>query len=126
MPFYYPTLRTDGSAYVGKEPRVYKIKDEKGKKHPAYRIVVHTNSSKYFGEYYGVQGTGWRDPPILDDPSETIRRNGRELELFYDGKRLRMVAWRTKRAAYWVSNTLTQSLSEREMIGIAASLERLK
>jgi len=126
MPFYFPGLRTDGAAYVGKEPRVYKIEDEKGKKHPAYRIVVHTSSSEYFGEYYGIQGTGWRDPPILDDPSETIRRNGRELELFYDGRRLRMVAWRTKRAAYWVSNTLTQSLSEREMIGIAASLKRLK
>jgi LCP family protein required for cell wall assembly len=126
MPFYFPTVRTEGGAYVGKEPRVYRIRDETGKKHAAYRMVVATSSSQYFGEYYGIQGTAWRDPPILDDPSETITRNGRKLELFYDGRRLRLVAWRTKRAAYWVSNTLTQSLSEREMIAIAASLKRLR
>ena len=77
------------------------------------------------GEYYGIQGTTWREPPILDDPSETRKVNGRKLELHYDGRRLRLVAWRTKRAVYWVSNTLTQSLSTRQMIAIAASLRRL-
>ena len=72
----------------------------------AYRLVV---SKGVVGEYYGIQGTTWREPPILDDPSETRKVNGRKLELHYDGKRLRLVAWRTKRAVYWVSNTLTQS-----------------
>ena len=89
--------------------------------HPA-RLVV---SKGVVGEYYGIQGTTWREPPILDDPSETRKVNGRKLELHYDGRRLRLVAWRTKRAVYWVSNTLTQSLSTRQMIGIAASLKRL-
>ena len=32
------------------------------------------------------------------------------------------MAWRTRKAVYWVSNTLTQSLSGPQMIGIAASL----
>ena len=77
------------------------------------------------GEYYGIQGMNWRDPPILDDPSETRTVNGRKLELHYDGKRLRLVAWRTNRAVYWVSNTLTQSLGKDQMLGIAASLRRL-
>ena len=77
------------------------------------------------GEYYGIQGTTWRAPPILDDPSEIRKVNGRKLELHYDGRRLRLVAWRTKRAVYWVSNTLTQSLSTRQMIAITASLRRL-
>ncbi len=36
-----------------------------------------------------------------------------------------MVAWKTKRAAYWVSNTLTQSVGEDQMLEIAASLQRL-
>jgi hypothetical protein len=35
-----------------------------------------------------------------------------------------MVAWRTRGAVYWVSNTLSRTLSEREMTGIAASLAR--
>ena len=122
FPFYFPTLRYRGSRYAGTEPRIYRLEDEKGKKHRAYRLVV---SKGVVGEYYGIQGTTWREPPILDDPSETRKVNGRKLELHYDGRRLRLVAWRTKRAVYWVSNTLTQSLGTRQMIGIAASLKRL-
>ena len=36
-----------------------------------------------------------------------------------------MVAWKTPKAVYWVSNTLSQSLDAKEMIGIASSLQRL-
>jgi hypothetical protein len=124
MPFYFPTVRKARAAYAGKEPRIYGIRDEKGRIQRAYRLVVHTGLT---GEYYGIQGTTWRDPPILDDPSETRidPRTGRRLELFYDGRRLRLVAWRTKTDAYWVSNTLTQSLSENQMIAIASSMRRL-
>jgi LCP family protein required for cell wall assembly len=122
FPFYFPTLRYRGSRYAGTEPRIYSLRDEKGKRHRAYRLVV---SRGIVGEYYGIQGMTWRAPPILDDPSEVRTVNGRKLELHYDGRRVRLVAWRTKRAVYWVSNTLTQSLSERQMIGIAGSLRRL-
>jgi LCP family protein required for cell wall assembly len=122
FPFYFPTLRTQGSRYAGTEPRIYSIRDERGKLHRAYRLVV---SKGVVGEYYGIQGTTWREPPILDDPSEIRTVNGRKLELHYDGLRLRLVAWRTRRAVYWVSNTLTQSVGTRQMIAIAASLRRL-
>ena len=27
-----------------------------------------------YGEYYGVQGLAWKDPPILDDPDDTRDR----------------------------------------------------
>ena len=33
----------------------------------------------------------------------------------------RSVAWRTARAVYWVSNTLTDALSAARMVAIAAS-----
>ena len=122
FPFYFPTLRTRAAAYQGQEPRTYKIKDEKGKKHAAYRLVL---AKGVVGEYYGIQGMTWRAPPILDDPHETIVRAGRELLVYRDGKRVRLVAWRTKKAVYWVSNTLTQSLTSQQMIGIATSLRRL-
>jgi LCP family protein required for cell wall assembly len=120
FPFYFPTLRTTYGAFVGQTPRTYTIRDENGVRHDAYRMVVSYNPI----QYYGIQGTTWRDPPILDDPSETVVRDGRRLRVFRDGKRVRLVAWRTKRAVYWVANTLTQSLSSRQMIGIAASLRR--
>jgi LCP family protein required for cell wall assembly len=77
------------------------------------------------GQYYGVQGTTWKGPPILDNPSEQRRINGRTYQLFFDGGRLRLVAWRTARAVYWVSNTLLQSLSNKQMLGLAGSLTRV-
>jgi polyisoprenyl-teichoic acid--peptidoglycan teichoic acid transferase len=123
IPFYFPTKRVAGSAYSGTEPRVYKLRDERGKKREAYRLVL---SRQRVGEYYGVQGLAWKAPPILDDPDRTIRRGNRKLQLYYDGRRLRMVAWKTKRGVYWVSNTLTQTVDEDQMIAIAASLKRLK
>jgi LCP family protein required for cell wall assembly len=123
FPFYFPTLRTTGAAYAGTEPRIYTIRDEKGKKHEAYRLVV---SKGLAGEYYGVQGMTWKDPPILDNPDETRMSNGRRYQLYYDGRRLRLVAWKTRRAVYWISNTLSQSLNQRQMLAIVDSLTRLK
>ena len=39
--------------------------------------------------------------------------------------RLRMVAWRNKRAVYWLHNTLLQTLSEQQMLAIAESTRTL-
>jgi polyisoprenyl-teichoic acid--peptidoglycan teichoic acid transferase len=123
IPFYFPTKRVAGSVYSGTEPRVYTIRDERGKKREAYRLVL---SRQRVGEYYGVQGLAWKAPPILDNPDRMIRRGNRKFQLYYDGRRLRMVAWKTKRGVYWISNTLTQTISADQMIAIAASLKRLK
>jgi LCP family protein required for cell wall assembly len=122
FPFYYPALRVNGSAYEGTEPRIYGIRDEKRRRHQAYRLVLRAPG---IGEYYGVQGLTWRAPPILDKPDRTLTRDGRRFQLYYDGRSLRLVAWKTKRGVYWVSNTLTQKLSPIEMLEIAGSLRRL-
>ena len=120
FPVYYPRKLVPGSSYTD-APRTYRIKPQgKDKRVGAYRMVIFTG---FIGEYYGVQGLRWRDPPILDKPSETRKIGGREYLLFYNGDRLRLVGWRTRRAAYWVSNTLLQTLSQGEMLGIARSLK---
>jgi LCP family protein required for cell wall assembly len=121
LPVYYPRLRTERSDYMG-TPRVYPIQDPDGERHEAYRMVLDAEG---VGEYVGVQGTSWRDPPILDAPSEVRRLAGRDYLLFFDGSRLARVGWRTERGAYWVSNTLLRSLSNRELLGIARSLTRI-
>jgi hypothetical protein len=121
FPLYFPTRRTRTASYDGQEARTYRIRDEDGAAHDAYRLVLHAG----FGEYYGIQGMTWRDPPILADPHETVVRGGRRLDVYRDGRRVRLVAWHTRAAVYWVSNTLTRSLSADEMLGIAASLRRL-
>jgi hypothetical protein len=74
------------------------------------------------GSYYGVQGTDWMTPPMLAKPTSLLRVHGRTLMLFKAGSRLRYVAWKRKDAVYWVSNSLTQGLSNAQMLGIAGSL----
>jgi LCP family protein required for cell wall assembly len=122
FPFYFPTLRKTGSRYSSNEPRLYSIEDEQGGKHQAYRLSLYAGN---YGEYYGVQGTTWRFPPILDDPDRTRTVDGRKLMLYYDGSHLRLAAWRTGKAAYWVTNTLTKSIPNGNLIAIAGSLRRL-
>jgi LCP family protein required for cell wall assembly len=118
FPFYYPTLRLRGSIYSG-EPRVYFLRDQKGRRHRAYRMVLDTGR---LGEFYGIQGLTWRNPPVLSKPTGHQTVNGRRLLLYGDGNRLRFVAYPTRRAVYWVSNTLVLGLTNRQMLAIAASL----
>jgi hypothetical protein len=77
------------------------------------------------GEYYGLQGTTWKDPPLLESPNEVREYRGRRMMIFTDGDRVRLVAWKTKDATYWVSNTLLQTISKREMLAIARAAKPL-
>ncbi len=50
--------------------------------------------------------------------------NGKPLEIYEQGGSITDVAWHTHGAVYWVSNTLTTDIPNREMISLAASLTR--
>ena len=125
FPVFYPRLRVQRAIYAG-PPRYYKIPvGKRGKDrewYPSYRMVIKRD---LLGEYYGIQGTTWKDAPIFREASETRKIGKREYELHYDGDRLRMVAWETDRAKYYVQNTLLQSLSEKQMLSIAKSARTL-
>ena len=121
LPVFYPALLKNSSQFAH-GPRVYKLRGADGKKYGAYRMVVTRTDAN--GEYYGLQGTTWKDPPILDSPTETRKVGGREYELHFAGDRLRLVAWRTPKAAYWISNTLLQTLTAKQMMAIARSARR--
>ena len=121
LPVYYPQGRAPRSLFVG-QPRVYDIKAPGGMAFSSYRMVLKADE---LGQYYGVQGTAWKDAPILSGPATERRRGGRTFEVFKDGDRVRLVAWRTGEGVYWISNTLLQSLSERQMLAIAASTRPL-
>ena len=124
FPVYFPTKATRRARYSTTEPhpRVYTLRDRADNRHRAYRLVMV--EAKADGQFYGVQGTDWRTPPLLAKPTSTRMVKGRKLLLFRDGNRLRFVAWRTPKAAYWVSNSLSLALSNAEMIEIARSLTR--
>ena len=128
FPIYYPTRLPYGARFVEsnsylhvQDPRVYHFKDTDGKRHAAYRMVAEYGP-EYETQYFGVQGIrGWSDPPILDNPTETRTIHGREYEIFVDGDRVKLIAWHRGDNTYWVSNSLLQSLTNDQMVGIARS-----
>ena len=126
IPVYYPTVLEAGSSYAQK-PRVYKI-NGKGDGSPpqdqraAYKYVFALPG---LGDYYGFEGTLWRDPPILDNPSETKSIGGRNYELFYDSGRLRLVAWKTDQGSFWIQNSLIETVPNVDMLKIAEGFRQL-
>ena len=135
MPIYFPRLIKTGSSYclgliancpVGEAagtnfyPRAYTLHDQQEHPRVAYRMTLALNP--VLGQYYGVQGTTWKNPPLLSSPSATRTVAGRKLFLYANGGSLTTVAWHTPHAVYWISNTLTTDISNQQMVGIAASL----
>jgi polyisoprenyl-teichoic acid--peptidoglycan teichoic acid transferase len=126
VPIYYPTVLETGSNYAQK-PRVYKI-NGKGDQSPphderaAYKWVF---SLPGLGDYYGFEGTRWKDPPILSDPSDEKTIGDRDYKLYYDGDRLRQVAWQTDQGSFWVSNSLIETVPNEDMLKIAEGFRQL-
>jgi LCP family protein required for cell wall assembly len=112
---YYPELLREGSFYADDAPRVYELHGQ-----PAYRMSIQLDGK--VGAFYGVQGMRWRDAPILAPPRERVTVDGRRLDVYGAGSKVTLVAWRTRRAVYYVHNTLTGDLSRGQMLAIARSL----
>jgi LCP family protein required for cell wall assembly len=126
LPIYYPTVLEVGSDFPQK-PRVYKINGTGDDAPPnseraAYKWVF---SRPALGEYYGFMATRWKDPPALKNPSAEKEIGGRTYKLYYDGDRLRMIAWQTDEGSFWVSNTLAQSLTDQELLDVAKGMTEL-
>jgi hypothetical protein len=103
-------------------PRAYLIHDQTGRGYAAYRMTLVMNPA--LGQYYGVQGTTWQNPPILNNPSQTKMVGGKRLMLYINGGKISLAAWRTPQGVYWISNDLTDDLSNQQMTAIAASFTR--
>jgi LCP family protein required for cell wall assembly len=116
FPLEYPRVR---DAFAGAEPdalRLYKIHDRHGHAFPAYVIVIDRGG---LGEYYDVQGTSWTEPPLLNNPNQTVEIGPRTYDLYYAGEQIRTIAWHEAGAAYWIQNTLTNSVGPKEMLAMA-------
>jgi LCP family protein required for cell wall assembly len=134
MPVYYPKMIVAGTQYCSDltracpveisqpntYPRHYRLHDQHGHPYVAYRMTLVANA--VLGEYYGLQGTRWQHPPILDHPTQTEHINGKTLLEYFNGNKLTLVAWRTPQGVYWVSNTLTSDIPNQQLVGVAASL----
>ena len=128
LPVYYPGVRMAVGGYAQRDPvRAYDIKAGRFSKktYPAFRLTYSLGEGQYFGQYYGVQGTTWKNAPILSATHSEVRRNGRDLLVYKAGERTRLVAWVTPNGVYWVSNSLSLALTNGQMLDIAANLVRV-
>jgi LCP family protein required for cell wall assembly len=85
--------------------------------HPALALYATAGS----GRSALLMETTWQDPPVLDSPTTTITRDGRDYDLWYEGGKLRQVAWRMGPTRAWLTNTLRDELSEGQLLGMAVS-----
>jgi polyisoprenyl-teichoic acid--peptidoglycan teichoic acid transferase len=112
----YPRIRNGFAEAEPDQLRLYDLHGPHGEPHRSYVIVIDRG---LLGQYYDVEGTTWLDPPLLGKPDKTVQIGSREYSLYYAGEHITTVAWREGNAAYWVQNTLVDSVSPREMIEIA-------
>jgi polyisoprenyl-teichoic acid--peptidoglycan teichoic acid transferase len=112
---WYPAQLPSGVTFQS-PPRAYTIKSIHHRTYHAFRMVLPTNR---IGEYLGFQGMTWKNPPILRSPTSTRKIGHRTFQIYRDGERTRLVAWKSDGAVYWVANTLSESFSERTLLSIA-------
>jgi LCP family protein required for cell wall assembly len=112
----YPRARDSTGAGLADSFRRYYIRDQQGRLHQIYTIVIDRGP---LGQFYNVQGTDWSDPPLLANPGATVHVGSRTYDLFYAGEQVRLIAWHEGGAAYWIQNTLGNDVSPRAMIATA-------
>ena len=94
-------------ASPGSYPRAYLLHDRHGVAHYSYAMTLSINP--VLGEYYGVQGTTWLNPPILQDPTQTETVDGKQLMLFANGGKLSL-----RRMAHGGRGVLGLELADRQ------------
>jgi polyisoprenyl-teichoic acid--peptidoglycan teichoic acid transferase len=113
LAMYYPVSRVSSAFSPPDMVRPYKIHG-----HISYVVVVAQGD---LGQYYDLQGTTWRSPPILNNPSQTTTLGGRRVQVYFEGQRIRLIAWHDVGGVYWVVNTLQNILTNKQILAIAAA-----
>ena len=104
------------------ELRTYEIEGPHGSHYPAYVEVISTGE---LGQFYDVEGTSWSDPPLFNAPFQTLRIGHRTYNLYYDGEKIKTIAWREGGGTYWIENTLSNTLDPETMVAIARETKPL-
>jgi LCP family protein required for cell wall assembly len=122
MPLHvlYPSLQTTGS--VEQPARAYDLRDRSGHLHNAYVAVWQQDT---LGGYYDFEGTNWLGPPLVAHPNDERTIGHTKYMIFTDGSHIHLVAWREHGMLYWLTNTLREDLSNRQMLAIARSAKPL-
>jgi LCP family protein required for cell wall assembly len=118
VPFQVYLPRTQTLAAVPNDFHSYTVRDEQGNVHYGYRVDWYLGSA---GEYYGIEGVNWTDPPLFANPSATTTIGGRTYMFVDDPPHFHDIGWRVGGTLYWVSNTLNETLTNQQLLAIAES-----
>ena len=124
----YPTVVQDastlqtmiGTPLEGTAVRTYNIKDAGGGNNSAYSYWSYNGIA---GAYWGIEQTRYTGAPILADPDQQRKLDGRTYQFYFNGSHIHMIAFIWHRTAYWVQNTLRDDMSNEDMIAITRSLK---
>jgi LCP family protein required for cell wall assembly len=100
--------------------RTYLIHGPHGTPYPTYVLVQNTG---LLGQFYDVQGSTWTDAPQFRNPNQTLSVGGRTYYLYYEGSHISLIAWFEHHAAYWIANSLTDAVSNGDLLSIAEQTE---
>ncbi len=114
--YEYPRVQYAGGVGMPVEHRDYLIRAPDGSAHATYVDVFPTG---LLGQYYDIQGTTWKGAPLFQSPQQSVTLNHRTYELFFSGSHLDVVSWVDRGVAYWIHNSLTDALTNGEMLAIA-------
>lgn len=120
LKLYMPT--TWPSGYGFDQFRVYTT-PKVGGGNAGAAVVVGTTPQ---GGYFDIQVLRWASPPATARPDQRRTIGGRKYLLFYNGKKLHMVAWSIGSSTYWVNNTLDDQIPNSTLLAIATSFKRVK
>ncbi|MEZ5102519.1 MAG: LCP family protein [Thermoleophilia bacterium] len=78
------------------------------------------------GDSLLLMQTTLKDPPVLASPSRTVKRGGREYEIWFESGKVRQVAWRLGPTRAWLTNTLRNTLTGAQLLALAQSCKPLR
>jgi LCP family protein required for cell wall assembly len=107
-----PTVLPPGFWWPSGASRAYAIAG-----HPAIALYATAGS----GDSVLWMFTTWQDPPILDSPTATVHRAGRTYDVYTDAGHVHQIAWRVGATRAWITNTLRDTLTNPQMLALAAS-----
>jgi LCP family protein required for cell wall assembly len=127
----YPTVRQDlstiqtmvGTPAEGTSVRTYNIKDAGGGNNSAYAYWWYNGTP---GAYWGIEQSRFTSAPILADPDQLRKLDGRTYQFYFNGSHIHMIAFIWRGTAYWVQNTLRDDMSNADMIAITRSLKPVR
>jgi hypothetical protein len=120
FPIELPSVQT-GPA-IADDFHAYRIGDEQHHLHFGYRIDWSAGPE---GEYYGIEGMNWANPPLFANPSAVRSIDGRSYMFVNDGAHIHDIGWRQHGILYWVSNTLNETLTDPQLLALARSAQEI-